>query len=69
MSKSKSIIQSAPNRNGLTRVFTLARQIPSGVTTTHVMALLGNQPYIPMLDDQQPDAIALQSLENLLQME
>lgn len=47
----------------------LSRQIPSGVTTAHVMALLGNQPCTVILDDQQPDAIALQSLENLLQLD
>jgi len=47
----------------------LARQFPDNVSTTHVMALLGNQPCEIILADQQPDPIALQALENLLQMD
>lgn len=47
----------------------LARQFPDNVSTAHVMALLGNQPCEVILSDQQPDSIALQSLENLLQLD
>jgi len=49
----------------------LARQFPSAVDTSHVMALLGNQPDVP----EQPlfgttiDPIALQAYENLQQLE
>lgn len=50
-------------------VNTLARQFPDNVSTTHVMALLGNQSCELVLSDQPPDAIAIQSLENLLQLD
>ena len=49
----------------------LARQFPGSVDTSHVMALLGNQPDVP----EQPlfstsiDPIALQAYENLQQLE
>lgn len=48
----------------------LARQYPDGVNTTHVMALLGNQqPGLLPSVTHEPDPIAVQSLENLLQLE
>lgn len=47
----------------------LARQSPDGVSSTHVIALLGNQQPDITLAIQQPDPIALQSLENLIQLE
>ena len=47
----------------------LARQSPDGVSSTHVIALLGNQQQDITLAIQQPDPIALQSLENLIQLE
>jgi predicted DNA-binding protein YlxM (UPF0122 family) len=47
----------------------LSRQFPDGVNTTCVMALLGNQqPEVPVVS-QLPDPIALQSMENLIQLE
>ena len=47
----------------------LARQSPGGVNSTHVMALLGNQQQEITLAIEHPDPIALQSLENLLQLQ
>ena len=47
----------------------LSHQFADGVNTTHVMALLGNQQQEVPSASQQPDPIALQSLENLLQLE
>ena len=47
----------------------LAVQFPGGVSATHVMALLGNQHHQDIIPTLQPDPIALQSLENLLQLE
>ena len=46
----------------------LARQCHDGVSATHVIALLGNQQQTPPVI-YQPDPIALQSLENLIQLE
>jgi len=48
----------------------LTRQFPTSVTTEHIIALLGNQPedtYLVM-DSQDPDPIALRSMENLLEL-
>lgn len=47
----------------------LSRQFPDGVNTTYVMALLGNQQQEVPLISQLPDPIALQSMENLIQLE
>jgi hypothetical protein len=47
----------------------LSRQFPDGVTSTHIMALLGNQQTEDTLSYQEPNAIVLQSLENLMQLE
>lgn len=47
----------------------LARQSHDGVSASHVMALLGNQPEEILRAIYQPDPIALQSLENLIQLE
>ena len=47
----------------------LARQSLGGVNSTHVMALLGNQPQETTLAIQHPDPIAVQSLENLIELE
>ena len=47
----------------------LARQFPGKVSAAHVIAQLGNQHYEDATATQQPDPIALQSLENLLQLE
>lgn len=47
----------------------LSRQSPESVNATHVIALLGNQQQEIPLTIQQPDPIALQSMENLLQLE
>lgn len=47
----------------------LARQSPGGVSSTHVIALPGNQPQEIALAIRHPDPIALQSLENLIQLE
>lgn len=45
-------------------------QSPSHIMAAHVMALLGNQqPEVTMLISQEPDPIAQQSLQNLLQLE
>ena len=47
----------------------LARQSLNGISSSHVMALLGNQQQEVTLGTQHPDPIALQSLENLIQLE
>lgn len=47
----------------------LARQSHDGVSAIHVMALLGNQYQEVLPTTHQPDPIALQSLENLIQLE
>jgi hypothetical protein len=47
----------------------LSRQSPDSVNATHVIALLGNQQQEILPAILQPDPIALQSMENLLQME
>lgn len=47
----------------------LARQCHDGVNATHVIALLGNQQQDTPPTIYQPDPIALQSLENLIQLE
>ena len=47
----------------------LARQSPDGVNATHVIALLGNQHQEVAATILQPDPIAVQSLENLLELE
>jgi hypothetical protein len=47
----------------------LARQSHGGVNSMHVMALLGNQPQETTLAVQHPDPIALQSLQNLIELE
>src|SRR5665647_1121147 len=43
----------------------LARQSSDGVSSSHVMALLGNQIEEVTAPNQQPDSITLQSMENL----
>lgn len=47
----------------------LSRQFPDGVTTTHVMALLGNQQQqeVPV-GSNEPDPITVRSLENLVEL-
>lgn len=47
----------------------LARQSGGSISSTHVIALLGNQQQEVILAIQHPDPIALQSLENLIQLE
>ena len=47
----------------------LARQSLGDVSSSHVMALLGNQEQETSLAIQHPDPIILQSLENLIQLE
>ena len=47
----------------------LSLQHPGGITTTHVIALLGNQQQEVHLADQQPDSIGLQSLQNLMELD
>ncbi|MDP1810053.1 MAG: hypothetical protein Q8K66_01520 [Sediminibacterium sp.] len=47
----------------------LSHQFPDGVNTTYVMALLGNQQQEVPLASQLPDPIALQSMENLIELE
>ena len=47
----------------------LSRQFAGGLTTTHVIAMLGNQLQEVTPDNQQPDSIALQSMENLQKLE
>jgi hypothetical protein len=47
----------------------LARQSGGSISSTHVIALLGNQQQEVILATQHPDPIALQSLENLIQLE
>ena len=47
----------------------LSRQFPDGINTTYVMALLGNQQTEVPIVSQLPDSIALQSMENLIQLE
>ena len=46
----------------------LARQSPSLVMTTHVVALLGNQPEEPAVTATQPDPIAMVAMENLVEL-
>jgi hypothetical protein len=46
----------------------LARQSPSPVLVAHVLALLGNQPEPECVTLAEPDAIALASMENLLEL-
>jgi hypothetical protein len=46
----------------------LARQSPSHVMASHVMALLGNQPEEPSVRATQPDAIAMVAMENLVEL-
>jgi len=44
-------------------------QSPAHVMATHVMALLGNQqPEVPLANHHLPDPIAVQSLENLIEL-
>ena len=47
----------------------IIRQAPTHVMATHVMALLGNQEEEVPLASHFPDSIAVQSLENLIQLE
>lgn len=47
----------------------LSRQFAGGLTTTHVIAMLGNQVPDVSVADQQPDSIAIQAMENLQQLE
>lgn len=47
----------------------LSTQFADVVSAAHVIALLGNQRPQDIIEIQQPDAIALQSLDNLLQLE
>lgn len=47
----------------------LSGQFPGGVSAAHVMALLGNQPCQHTTATPPPDPIALQSLENLFQLQ
>jgi hypothetical protein len=46
----------------------LSRQFPDGVAATHIMALLGNEIQEVPLAIQEPDAIAIRSLENLREL-
>lgn len=50
-------------------VATLAHQSLKGISTTHVIALLGNHEQEVLSVIEQPDPIALQSLQNLIQLE
>ena len=45
----------------------LARQFPSNVNNEHIIALLGNQ-VVQEAEISEPDAIALRSMENLLEL-
>jgi len=47
----------------------LSRRFPDGVNTSHIIAMLGNQQQEIPLVSQLPDPIAVQSLENLFQLE
>ena len=62
-------INDIENKQLCSCVAKLARQSLDGVNSTHVMALLGNQKLDIALAIQHPDPIALQSLENLIQLE
>jgi hypothetical protein len=46
----------------------LSRQFPSHVTNEHIIALLGNQASALPVTLEQPDPIALRSMENLLEL-
>ena len=50
-------------------VLKLSRQFAGALTTTHVIAMLGNQVQQVSLAEQQPDSIAIQAMENLQQLE
>jgi hypothetical protein len=62
-------INDIDNKQLCSCVAKLARQSSDGVSSSHVMALLGNQPQETALAIQHPDPITLQSLENLIQLE
>lgn len=47
----------------------LSRQFAAALTTTHVIAMLGNQIEEVTAPNQQPDSITLQSMENLQKLE
>lgn len=47
----------------------LSGKFPNGVTSTHIIALLGNQQAEEAILYQEPNAITLQALENLVQLE
>lgn len=49
-------------------VNTLSHQFPSNVNNEHIIALLGNQPQVIQLPSDEPDPIALRSMENLLEL-
>jgi len=46
----------------------LARQSPSHVMASHVIALLGNQPEEPAVTTVHPDPIAMAAMENLVEL-
>lgn len=47
----------------------LARQSPSNVSNSHIIALLGNEPEsLPLPSNQLVDPIAVRSMENLLEL-
>jgi hypothetical protein len=50
-------------------VLKLSRQFAGALTTTHVIAMLGNQVQDVSVADHQPDSIAIQAMENLQQLE
>ena len=62
-------INDIENKQLCSCIATLAHQSPGGISSTHVIALLGNQQQEVTLAIQQPDPIALQSLQNLIQLE
>jgi hypothetical protein len=47
----------------------LSRQFPDGVSSSHIIALLGNQQAEEAISYQEPNAIILQALENLMELE
>jgi len=47
----------------------LSVQFPEEINATYVMALLGNQQQEVPVVSQLPDPIALQSMENLIQLQ
>ncbi|HMI79697.1 MAG TPA: hypothetical protein VK484_12940, partial [Ferruginibacter sp.] len=62
-------INNIENKNLTSCVKKLARQSTGMISSTHVIALLGNQQQEVALHVTDPDPIAMQSLENLIQLE